>query len=274
MIALIQELKVRNEMLFYFTLILLALAALFFILICTSHVLVAGVNAWYKPLKFSLSIAIYCSTMAWYCHYLDGFDTKLFSWVNVLLFGFEICYIAIQASRGQESHFNQSTPVYRLLFGMMAAAAIAITLYAGFVAVRFFQDEMPALPLHYVWAIRLGLIIFVIFSFEGLLMGAAQSHTVGGHAQNTLLPFVKWNMTQGDLRVAHFIGMHALQVLPIASFYLLKNTKATIFFGLCYLSLAVFVLIQAVHGKAFIGSKDYKYGTITKRKKAPENTIR
>jgi hypothetical protein len=50
--------------------------------------------------------------------------------------------------------------------------------------------------------------------------------------------------------------MHALQVLPILSFYLLKNTKATIIFSLLYGVLALFTFIQAMQGKPIVKSAE------------------
>jgi hypothetical protein len=256
------ELRSRNETLFYFTTILLAFSIVFFVLAKTTDNQVVGVNAWYKPFKFAVSIAIYCGTMAWYCHYLPSFNIKAFNLVNIALFTFEIGYIAIQAARGQESHFNQTTPFYRAMFGGMALAAIGFTLYAAYVGVLFFITNFPTLPAYYVWAIRLGILIFIVFSFQGLAMGGRQTHTIGSEVQTTFLPFFKWNMKEGDLRVAHFIGMHALQIIPLLAFYLLKNTKVVFGLSFIYLILAVFVLMQALQGKPFIRTKRTQHEVI------------
>jgi NO-binding membrane sensor protein with MHYT domain len=95
----------------------------------------------------------------------------------------------------------------------------------------------------------LSIVLFVIFSFEGFAMGSRLSHTVGALNDNSNLFILGWSKTVGDLRVAHFIGMHALQVLPILSFYLLKNTKLTIAVALIYGLLALLTLLQALKGK-------------------------
>ena len=260
--AFIDELRSRNETLFYFSAILLVCALLFYALTKVTSNHVAGINAWYKPFKFALSIAIYCSTMAWYCYYLPSFNIKTFNWINILLFSFEMIYITLQASRGQESHFNQTTAVYRTLFAGMALAAIGIAMYAAYVGVLFFQDSLAHLPDYYVWAIRLSLLIFVIFSLQGLMMGGRQTHTVGATMQTTFLPFFKWNMKAGDLRVAHFIGMHALQIIPWLSFYVLKNTKLVFLVSLLYGMLATMVLIQALQGKPLITIKNNQHEVI------------
>jgi len=252
MINLIQELKSRNETLFYYGLLCLVFALFCLIMTRLSNVQVHNVNAWYKPLKFAFSTFLFAWAMAWYCYYLPNFNIKLFNWSVIILLGFEIVYIAFQASKGELSHYNISTPVYSALYSMMALAATLVTLYTAYVGYLFFTNSFPNLPDYYVWAIRLSLVIFVIFSFEGFVMGSRLNHSVGALNDNSNWFIVGWSKTVGDLRVSHFIGMHALQVLPILSFYVLKNTKLTIGLSLIYGLLALATLIQALQGKPLI----------------------
>jgi NO-binding membrane sensor protein with MHYT domain len=139
-----------------------------------------------------------------------------------------------------------------MMFSLMALAATLVTLYTAFVGILFFTSQFPDLPSYYVWGMRLGILIFVIFSFEGFLMGARMSHSVGLENDNSNLFLVGWSKLVGDLRVSHFIGMHALQVLPFLSVYVLKNTKITLIVGLLYGALAAFTLVQALNGKPFL----------------------
>lgn len=244
----IQTIYHRNEILFYFGLINVVVAVCFFVLTQTTSTQVMGISAWYKPTKFALSTFLYSWAMAWFISYLPSFNTTIFSWSVVVLLGFEVAYIAFQAGRGQLSHYNVSTPMYSALFSMMGLAATLVTLYTAYVAVLFFANKFASLPSYYLWSIRLGLIIFVLFSFEGFVMGSRLSHTVGIEDGSKGIPFLNWSLSHGDLRIAHFIGMHALQVLPLLSFYILRNTKATIFVSILYGLLALSVLIQALNG--------------------------
>jgi hypothetical protein len=222
------------------------------------------VNSWYKPFKFAFSTFLFAWAMAWYCYYLPNFNINSFNWSVIILLGFEIFYIAFQASKGQLSHYNLSTPVYAALYSMMALAATLVTLYTAYIGVLFFTNSFPELPNYYVWAIRLSIILFVVFSFEGFAMGSKLNHSVGALNDNSNLFIIGWSKTVGDLRVSHFIGMHALQVLPILSYYVLKNTKLTFGLSIIYGMLAIMTLIQALKGRPFIKTRKTKNEIINK----------
>jgi len=245
----ILELKSRNETLFYFGLVCFAASLAFFVLSRFSTTQVYQVNAWYKPFKFAISTFSFVWAMAWYCHYLPSFTISAFNWTVIVLLGFEIAYIAIMASQGQQSHYNLSSPFFSLMFTLMGLAASIVTLYTAYVGLLFFLQDIPELPTYYLWAIRMGILLFVIFSFEGFLMGSRLSHSVGLINDNSNLFILGWSKTVGDLRVAHFLGMHALQVLPVLAFYILKSTKLTVLAGILYAALAVITLVQALNGK-------------------------
>jgi len=255
MISFLSELKSRNENLFYFGLFCLGVALVFLILTQFTSTYIHGVNAWYKPFKFAFSTFLYAWAMGWYCHYLVDFNISPFNWVVILLLGFEVLYIAFQAGKGQLSHFNISTSIYSALYSMMGIAAAVVTLYTAYVGLLFCIQSFSSLPTHYVWAIRLAILIFVIFAFEGFLMGSRMNHSVGALNDNSNWFVVGWSKTVGDLRVSHFIGMHALQFLPFLSFYVLKNTKATIVISLLYGLLAALTLVQALQGRPLFSSK-------------------
>jgi len=258
MIDFLYHLKQRNETLFYYGFICLILSLAFLLLTKVTTTQVYNVNAWYKPFKFAFSTFLFAWAMAWYCYYLPNFNIKLFNWSVIILLGFEIFYIAFQANKGQLSHYNLSTPVYSALYSMMALAASAVTIYTAYVGLLFFTHSFPELPNYYLWAIRFGIILFVIFSFEGFAMGSRLNHSVGALNDNSSWFIIGWSKTVGDLRVAHFIGMHALQVLPVLSFYVFKNTKLTLALSLLYGLLALLTLIQALQGKPLVKGNSIK----------------
>ena len=154
----IKELKIRNESLFYFGLFCLSLSIIFIILTKFTTTQVHGINAWFKPFKFAISIVLFAWTMAWYCHYLSNFNVTQFNWTVIILFGFELTYITFQASKGQLSHFNFDTPLYSILYSLMGLAAVIVTLYTAYIGLLFFTQSFPNLPSHFIWAIRLGIL--------------------------------------------------------------------------------------------------------------------
>jgi hypothetical protein len=252
MLHFFEQLKERNEPLYYFGFVCLILGILFLGISFFSTVKVANSNAWFKPFKFAISIAAYSWTMCWYCHYIKDFNRVVFSATVILLLGFEIVYIAIQAARGQLSHFNLSTRLYATLYSLMAVAATGVALYTAYIGILFMKSDFPELSPQYVSAIRWGILIFVIFSLEGFVMGARLSHTIGGPDGGSSIPLLNWSTRYGDPRIAHFIGMHALQVLPFVACYWLRSSREVTIVALLYLCLAGFTLFQALQGRPLI----------------------
>lgn len=250
------QLRSRNEVLFYYGLVCLVSALIFLVLSQITTTQVFNVNAWYKPFKFAFSTFTYSWAMAWFCTYLPNFNVQLFNWSVIALLSFEIIYIAVMAGQGLKSHYNISTPFFGAMYSLMALAATLVTVYTAYVGLRFWIGTFPELEPHYLWAIRLGILIFVVFSFQGFLMGGRMNHSVGLDNDNSNIFILGWSKLVGDLRIAHFVGMHALQVLPILAFYLFRNTSVTILFSVLYFALASFTLIQALQGKPLFQAKE------------------
>jgi len=250
-----EQLYSRNEALFYFSLINFLSGFIFLLLSQVTNIKVMGANAWFKPVKFAFSIGLYTCTMAWFTAYLPDFNQIVFNYAVIILLGFELVYIAIQAAKGQLSHFNMSTPFYAFLFQLMGLAASAIALYTLYITFLFFTENVPNLPDYYLWSIKISLILFVIFSLEGAVMGARMSHTIGGPDGGPGISFFNWSKKFGDPRIAHFVGMHALQLLPLLSYFVFKNTIITLIAGLIYALLAVSILVQALKGRSAFGKR-------------------
>ncbi|MDB2363560.1 hypothetical protein N9V83_00885 [Flavobacteriales bacterium] len=249
-----QSLKDRNTLLFWFGLINLFAGIFMIALSLVKPIEFGGTNAWFKPIKFALSTTALVWTVGWYSSYLE--PSKSINWTNwiiIITLGFEVLYISIQAARGQASHFNNASPFYSFMYSMMGFGAVIATLAIAFIGSKFWFNAFTDLPSYYLWAIRFGFLLFVIFSFEGGIMGGNMQHSIGGPDGGNGIPFLGWSISYGDLRIAHFVGMHALQILPLLSWYVLKDTKLSISLAILYAGLAVFVLIQALKAKSFLG---------------------
>lgn len=253
MLTLLDELKYRNEALFYFGMLLFAGAVLCSILVFFTDKQVLGINSFIKPFKFFLSTGIYVWTMGWITFYLDEEKkVSLFNGVVIAVLAFETIYIFWQAARGQLSHFNISSKFNGAMFSLMGIAISIMTLWTGYIAYLFFTKSFPALPAAYLWGIRLGLVLFVIFAFEGGLMGARLAHTVGAADGGEGIPLVNWSKRNGDLRISHFVGMHALQLLPLFGYYISRSVTITIIFAIVYFIVSTLLMIQALMGKPLL----------------------
>lgn len=220
MSQLFATLALRNAPLYYFGWVCLAGALVCAGLTQLSRAQVMGVNAWVKPLKFFGSIALFVWTMAWYLGYLGPRPAvAAYTWVVVGALAFELLCIVGQAARGQRSHFNASSSFGAALSVAMGVAIVAMTLWTAYIGLVFCQAPLLGLPPAYAWAIRLGIGLFVVFALQGGLMVSRRAHTVGGPDGGPGLPVLGWSTRHGDLRVAHFLGLHALQVLPLLAWY-------------------------------------------------------
>lgn len=253
MIAFLSELKRRNKLLFIGGLFCWIGAFICMILYQRDVTFVAGINAWLKPLKFFLSVAIFNWTIAWYLFYLDATRKVLiYSRMTVIVMFIELAVIVWQASNGRLSHFNISTPLYSELFIIMGAAIVILTTWTGYIGYLFFKQKQFAIPEPYLWGIRLGIIVFVIFSFEGGIMSQRLSHTVGNIDGSPGIPLLNWSTAYGDLRVSHFFGLHALQLFPIAGYYLCTRKWQIFLFSSLYIIFCIVMLVQALYTIPFI----------------------
>lgn len=222
-----------------------------------------GVSVWTKPFKFSLSLGVYFLTLAWFSPLLRaGFfrtrQGRCMTAVPIVFAVFEIAYIAIQAAQGEASHFNKSTPFYDAMYGLMGLGAVSLVSVCLWMAFGIARNRSVGEP--YVLAVIVGLVgTFVIGGGFGGYLSSAGSHWVGG-AQTDAggLPLVHWSTSGGDLRVAHFIGMHAMQIIPLVGALaarLISTSRATftvIVFSILYAALATATFIQAVGGSPLV----------------------
>lgn len=236
---------------------------------------IAGAPAWLKPAKFGLSTAIYGFTLLWVFSAIPTW-TRTRTIVGAITAGVfvgEVAIIAAQAWRGTTSHFNVATPLDAALFSLMGAGILLQTLASIAVAVALWRQ--PIGDRARGWALRLGMTITILGGAAGGLMvtpTAAQleqarqtrtmpvagAHTVGAADGGAGLPGTGWSTDHGDLRIPHFVGLHAIQLLPLMLLALPRRwpervrARLVMVAAASYVSLFALLLWQALRGESLV----------------------
>ncbi|PWU00763.1 MAG: hypothetical protein C5B52_08350 [Bacteroidetes bacterium] len=251
--SFIKELRKRNSLLYFFGAYNFAAVIICAILIQFDTRTVLGIDVWIKPLKFFLSVGILSWTMAWYLDYLTRKKAvKRYSRFLVFSLFCETSIISLQSARGIRSHFNLTSPLNSILFNIMGVLIAFFVLYTAYICYLFFKQKQFNLPMVYVWGIRIGLIFFIIFSFEGGVMVRHLGHTVGGEDGGPGIPLLNWSTLYGDLRIAHFLGMHSLQIIPFCAYYITKTKASLIILSLIYLLVVSSILVISLRGISLV----------------------
>jgi hypothetical protein len=222
----------RNPPLVALVLAMLVLVAVALLGFVVDPRVITGASAWMKPLKFAVSIAIYGATLLWMLSFISDRPRLVaaISWGVLLGLGLEMVLIVMQVLRNTTSHFNQATSFDAAVFTAMGAVIAGMWLLNAIVAFLLARRRFAEAPI--VWGVRLGLIAALLGMAVAFLMtqptpeqdalvaATGSSSIVGAHAVGVAdggpgLPIVGWSTVGGDLRVAHFVGLHALQILPL-----------------------------------------------------------
>jgi len=172
-----------------------------------------GAPLWFKPMKFSISIALFALALAWMLGQLRERALRRTGWAIVAGLALEMVIIVGQAARGQKSHYNTDDLLGGALFSIMGATITVVWFLTLAIALRFLRE--PGRDRAMTLAIRLGLLVSLIGMAVGFVLAANGGHSVGVPDGGPGLFFVGWSTTGGDLRISHFVGLHALQVLPL-----------------------------------------------------------
>ena len=251
-VTFLETIRDKNAVLFYFGVFMLAGAAILFLLLQTSNLQVMGVNAFLKPMKFYLSGLILAWTMGYFMQYLDNQkQVNIYNWVYVITIGYELLAITWQAALGKQSHFNKDTTFDTAVFYIMGFMITVVTLWTAYIGYLFFVQKEFAASMILIWSIRLGLIMTALFALEGGIMASFLRHSVGGADGGVGLPVLNWSKQHGDLRVAHFFGIHALQIIPLLSVYFAKNIQQVFLIAILFFAFVTYTLVQAFLGKSF-----------------------
>ncbi len=252
MTRVLAELRRRSPALFALTAIHVALLATLVCALQIDAVQVLGISRWIKPTKFAMSIAIYLATIAWLLPATglpERTRRRLVAVIGVTM-TLEMIAITVQAARGTTSHFNVATLFDAVIFQAMGVAILLNTIAAGWLCVGAFR-VLRRKPTGYQAGVAVGFAVFLMGSVIGGWIVGNFAHTIGAPDGGPGLPFVNWSTTAGDLRIAHFVGMHALQGLPVIGAWF--GRRAVYGAALIWVVVTVVLAVQAAMGRPVVG---------------------
>ncbi|GGM46976.1 hypothetical protein GCM10011608_34670 [Micromonospora sonchi] len=231
-----------------------------------------GVPIWLKPFKFSVSFVLYGITLAWLLSLLRR-RSRVAEWAGTLIVAMGVVEMVIvvgQVVRGTTSHYNATSPLNGVLFLLMGIAIMV--LFAAHLVLGVVVLRQPVADRAGRYAIGLGLGLAALGMLVAMPMvlpgqasaveGIAGAHSVGVADGGPGLPLVGWSTIGGDLRIGHFVGMHALQVLPILAILLGRfrgdrldgRTRARLMLvaGVAYGALTILLTWQALRGQPLL----------------------
>ena len=220
-----------------------------------------GVNVWVKPVKFLVSVGVFSLTAAWFFGYIrperSGSPAmRATVWTLIATGTFELVWIGWQASQGLDSHFNTSTPFYAIMYAMMGLSAVLLVGTTLPLAWEIGRRSVAGLRPDFVAAVVIGLLLtFLLGGGLGGYMSSQTGHSVG--AEGGHVPMFGWNRSGGDLRVAHFMGIHAQQAIPILLALAAPLTARLRWLVLAggvalYVTATLAIFAQAVAGRALL----------------------
>ncbi|MGW5052812.1 hypothetical protein [Actinokineospora sp. NPDC004072] len=214
-----------NRPFIVFTVVMTAVAAVSAGGLLVDDRVLVGAPIWLKPLKFALSFMLYGLAWAWLISLLPKRSRVLSaaSAVIIATAAIEMGILLTQTIRGRESHFNSTTELDGALFELMGLTIIVFWVATLVASVVIGARRIAPRPENL--AIRLGLGISLVGMLLGVPMttrdslreGFSGTHSVGVVEGGPGMPLTAWSTTGGDLRIPHFVGLHALQVLPLVA---------------------------------------------------------
>ncbi|MEV0550982.1 hypothetical protein AB0H98_29625 [Nocardia salmonicida] len=209
--------------LMYFAAVNAALVVVGLIGMLVDDRMIAGSTAWFKPTKFAISFVFYGVALAWLMSLRPKLSRLASGMATVIVIAgvIEQAIIFGQVIRGTRSHYNTTTALDGTLWVIMGSTILILFLATLVIGIGLMRARLGDASI--TWSIRLGIAITLVGLALGNLMpqqesgveGIAGAHTVGAPDGTPGMPLTGWSTTNGDLRIPHFFGMHALQALPL-----------------------------------------------------------
>ncbi|HEX8536159.1 MAG TPA: hypothetical protein VF664_01755 [Cystobacter sp.] len=236
-----------------------------------------GEPLWLKPFKFYVSLALFAATLLYFFSFLPE-RRRLLRRVGVIIAAsgtLEMVAITLQAARGVRSHFNTATPFDQAVFSSMGIAITVMWFTVMVFALALLRSKQDNRVL--ASTLRMGLLVTLVGMGLGFFMTTPHgeqletlasgerplevgSHTFGARDGSPGLPLVGWSRAAGDMRPAHFVGLHALQVLPLLALGLARRKQRSESrelawvraAGVGYLGITLALALQALRGQSIV----------------------
>jgi hypothetical protein len=255
-----RELDSKDALLSRLGWILMAVVPVFAALALLVPASLHAINPWIKPIKFSLSFSTFATTISLFLLALriPAWQLRLARRLIAISVAFEILSLGAQAWRGvyaSGSHTLFDSFLAQMTNGMVMVNTAIVSAMFVLLCVNRVHASLVDRPM--LAALRSSIAIFLVGNAVGGYMLARGSHTVGAPDGGAGLPFVNWSTIAGDLRIAHFIAIHAIQIVPLFAYVLsqmapiptVKQRK----FAVAALAIAVALAVSATFIQAAMG---------------------
>lgn len=224
-----------------------------------------GSNLWLKPLKFQISVAIFLATLAFMvplarASFRRSAFGRLTIWTAIATSAFEIAWITGRAAIGERSHYASDTAFGGAMYALMGLAAVALSLTPIAIIIDAIRADYTR-PSDRIlrWGATLGAVVGLVgASAIGMLLGGRPSHyPTDAQDAASRLPVAGWSLDRGDLRIAHFVGLHAMQGLPLIALFLVRAPALWSRILLTLAALAWLAATLALAGMALEGQSPF-----------------
>ncbi|MGN9809281.1 hypothetical protein ACTMSW_07970 [Micromonospora sp. BQ11] len=231
-----------------------------------------GVPVWLKPFKFAVSFVVYGVTLAWMLSLLPR-RSRIAEWAGTVIVAMsvaEMVVIVAQVLRGTTSHYNTTTALNSALWDVMGASIMVLFVAHLVIGIVVLSQRLADRVVAYAVGLGIGLTLLGMLAAVPMVLpgqapgieGVSGAHSVGVPDGGSGLPLVGWSTTGGDLRIGHFVGLHALQALPILAILLSRflgtrlderdRVRLLVVAGVAYGVLTMLLTWQALRGQPLL----------------------
>ncbi|MEM6731795.1 MAG: hypothetical protein AAF658_09575 [Myxococcota bacterium] len=205
-----------------------------------------GLNVWVKPLKFEVSLAVFCATLVIFANLLPAGTTesrayRLYAWSVAIAIAAEMLWLLVAAGMGIRSHFNSAQPLFRAVYPMMGVVAVYLTSVTLVYGVLILMGK----PGPFGAAVGVGFMLTFLLTTLVASALATTDAALGGTPNGPGAPIFGWRSITRDLRAAHFVATHAVLFIALPAWWaqrFLSRTSSYVASGIAAALVTLLVL--------------------------------